>query len=312
MARAIKIIIVLIVLGNAVYYLGGLIAYSHPSVLVVPLSVVGRTPRCPAAEVSRGLYSHTHEAATTERLLKTTRVLEKDQKGFTLLETPKGRYWVPGIDDPVLPRLLAELLAQQEHKIYGEGRLGVRPGDIVLDCGAHVGVYVREALHAGAKLIVAIEPATENVECLRRNFSSEIAEGRVIVSPVGVWNKEDVLTLYTNRNSAGDSFVLRSGDVKQAYNVRAVTIDKLVDELKLERVNFIKMDIKGAEREAITGASGVMAKYKPRMAVAAEHLPGDAEAIPALVREARADYRMECGVCFLRAAQISPEVLHFY
>ena len=49
---------------------------------------------------------------------------------------------------------------------------------MVLDGGAHVGVYVREALDRGARLVVAIEPAPANVECLRRNFPEEIADGR--------------------------------------------------------------------------------------------------------------------------------------
>ena len=61
----------------------------------------------------------------------------------------------------------------------------VRPGDVVLDCGANIGVFVRESLDAGAKTVVAIEPAPENIECLRRNFKDEIAAGRVIVYPEG-------------------------------------------------------------------------------------------------------------------------------
>ena len=37
-------------------------------------------------------------------------------------------------------------LAEQERKIYGKGPNFVRPGDIVLDCGANIGVFVRESL----------------------------------------------------------------------------------------------------------------------------------------------------------------------
>ena len=55
-------------------------------------------------------------------------------------------------------KVLAILLAQQDRDIYGDDRLGVRQGDIVFDCGAHMGVYTRKALSAGAKLVVAVEP----------------------------------------------------------------------------------------------------------------------------------------------------------
>ena len=61
------------------------------------------------------------------------------------------------------------------------------------DCGAHVAVT---ALKRGAKLVVAIEPAPENIECLRRNFSTEIEKGKVIIYPKGVWNKDDFLPMH--------------------------------------------------------------------------------------------------------------------
>jgi len=89
-------------------------------------------------------------------------------------------------------------------------RNAVRSGDVVLDCGANVGVYTRDALDSGAKLVVAIEPAPENIECLRRNFAPEVAAGRVIVYPKGVWDKDDFLTLNVDpNNSAADSFLIQ-------------------------------------------------------------------------------------------------------
>jgi hypothetical protein len=69
---------------------------------------------------------------------------------------------------------------------------------------------VSEALKHGASKVVAIEPAPINVECLRRNFAAEIAAGRVIVAPVGVWDKDDELPLYEfDNNSAADSFIIK-------------------------------------------------------------------------------------------------------
>jgi len=72
----------------------------------------------------------------------------------------------------------------------------VKPGDIVLDCGAHVGVFTDIALRRGASKVVSIEPDPTNLECLRRNFPSEIASGRVIIVPKGVWNRDQIITLY--------------------------------------------------------------------------------------------------------------------
>jgi hypothetical protein len=73
--------------------------------------------------------------------------------------------------------------------------------------------FTRVALNRGAKQVIAIEPAPENLECLSRNFSREIQSGKVVIYPKGVWNKDDVLPMDLNRNSAGDSFVINSGIV---------------------------------------------------------------------------------------------------
>jgi predicted RNA methylase len=62
----------------------------------------------------------------------------------------------------------------------------VPAGAVVLDCGAHVGVYTRRALNEGAAKVIAIEPVPQTVECLRRTFRREIAEGRVVVYQKGV------------------------------------------------------------------------------------------------------------------------------
>lgn len=93
--------------------------------------------------------------------------------------------------------------------------------------------------------------------------------------------------------------------------IPVTTIDKLVSELKLDRVDFIKMDIKGAEQQALTGASQVLERHKPRLAIAGEHMPDDPVRIPQIVRRRRPDYQSECGPCFMADWRIYGEVLYF-
>jgi len=112
--------------------------------------------------------------------------------------------------------VLPTLLAQARRDIYGSGAWGVQPGDTVLDCGAYVGTTARQALARGARLIVAIEPTPESVECLRRNLAGEIAAGKVIVYPKGVWDSETELTFSVNpANLAGNSFLGSPSGPKQ-------------------------------------------------------------------------------------------------
>jgi FkbM family methyltransferase len=219
-----------------------------------------------------------------------------------------GRYWVPQRDDNVL----TDNLAEQATQVYGDREDGVHPGDVVFDCGANIGVYTRVALAAGAKLVVAIEPAPENVECLRRNYAAEIGQGRVIVVPKGVWDREDILVLREDAgNSARDSFVGSFGPALRETRVPLTTIDRLVEELHLDSVGFMKLDIEGAEKRALAGARNTLRKYHPRMAIAMEHLEDDPVAIPRVILAEAPSYRVVCGDCVDQESSVRPDVLFF-
>jgi FkbM family methyltransferase len=210
-----------------------------------------------------------------------SRRLEVDG-GLELWDTPYGRFWVVAENF----RTFAEVLAEQAVDIYGDETRGVHAGDVVLDAGAHFGGFARTALARGAKLVVAIEIAPENVACLRRNFVKEIAAGRVIVYEKGVWDKDDTMVLQRRNNTWADG-VSEGGDGSM---VAVTTVDKIVTELKLPSVDFIKMDIEGAERHALTGAAATLARYKPRMAIAAYHEADDLDVLPGIARASQSSY----------------------
>lgn len=287
--------------------LGFAIRYSSP-VRLAAVVALHHNHGCTLARAIQSRMEGDRQLAIRARLLKSFRFIESSSEGLSLWDTPQGRYWIRTGGEAVL----AHNLAEQERHIYGAGSVSVKAGDIVLDCGANVGVFTRVALAAGAKQVVAIEPAPENVACLRRNFAREIEAGRVIVYPKGVWDKDDVLVLHVDpQNSARDSFVMRWKEATETINAPLTTIDKLVPELKLSRVDFIKMDVEGAEKRALAGAKGTLAKYKPELAIAAEHLPDDGEAIPLLVQNLSPQYQFECGPCVDLGSAVTPDALYF-
>jgi FkbM family methyltransferase len=199
-----------------------------------------------------------------------------------LWDTPYGRYWV--VADNF--NEFADVLAEQAVEIYGDRVRGVHEGDVVLDCGAHFGGFTRTALDRGAKTIVAIEIAPENAACLRKNFASEIAAGRVIVYEKGVWDSEGTMTLERKKHTWADQVGV--GGV--GPSVPVTTIDKIVSDLHLPKVDFIKMDIEGAERNALAGAAETLKAFQPRMAIASYHLPDDVDVIAPLVRSKQPSY----------------------
>jgi FkbM family methyltransferase len=290
----------------AVLVCGG--AFFFAPVRLAGLVLIGHSPYCSFSGAVTCASHARRLTHTKNRILAASRLLATDAAGFRHWQTPRGLFWIPSGEDYGLPFNLSE----QENAIYGTGEQAVRAGDIVLDCGANVGVYTRVALEAGAKLVIAIEPAPENVECLRRNFAAETASGRVIIYEKGVWDKEDFLTInVAPANPAADSFVMSPEGSQAGQKLPLTSIDKLVAELKLERVDYIKMDIEGAEQRAIRGARETLRRFRPRLALSSYHLPDDPQKIPQLVRAAWPGYRMECGPCAYASGYIRPDVLYF-
>jgi FkbM family methyltransferase len=269
--------------------------------------VAGRSPVCPFSQAVR-LDSHEKSlVAAKDRILQASRLVSQEH-GLELWNTPKGQYWIPKGNRFVLPFNLAEM----EAHIYGTGDRFVRPGDIVLDCGASDGDFTKEALRAGAATVVAIEISPAAIECIRRNLAGPIAQGHVIVYPKGVWDVDAELTLNVDEsNFAANSVVLRPGGSHTDTRVPLTTIDKIVAELRLPRVDFIKMDIEGAEVKALAGARGTIQKYRPRLSIATEHKADDEVTIPDAIRRVRSDYRMNCGPCSILGNRIRPDVLYF-
>ncbi len=287
-----------------------------PQVHFSVLYALGRSPVCPYdLAMKAGDMIHAH-VAMEERILAESRLLQTDERGHEFWQTPEGSYWIPSGEKETLSSILAEI----KRHVYGSGENGIQPGDVVIDCGAHVGSYTRQALAAGAKLVVSVEPSPVNAEILRRNLADEIAAGRVIVYQKGVWNEESSLPFYVDpSNSAGSSFVFEEhaghghGTVEEAsiVEVPLTTIDALVTELGLEKVDFIKMDIEGAEQNALRGAVQTLKTFRPRLAIASYHVVDDQFRIPELVQAARNDYQMNCGPCGEREMTILPHTLLF-
>ena len=209
-------------------------------------------------------------------------------------KTPHGEFWVPTASVERLSIVISEQMAD----IYNAAAL-VHRGDTVIDCGADVGTFVRTSLNRGARRVVAVEPAPWKEPCLRRTFAQEIKEGKVIVYPKGVWNKDSKLKL------DGDTLS------DKGVEVPLTTIDHLVNELNLDQVDVIKMDIEGAEKPALHGGRATIQRFKPRFAIATEHKPDDYIAVPRLLRTFVASYTAECGPCVGQFGRLQPYTMYF-
>ena len=280
----------------------------HPtSLILVAPGVTSRSPYCSRFQASLDGRVKLRQAARTDELLRASHLVRRDA-GLTLWSTPQGEFWIPDGDDHVLPLLLA----QTERNIYGEDQWAVQPGDVVLDVGAYIGTWTKEALRRGAAKVVAIEPSPDSVECLKRNLSAEIAAGKVVVYPKGIWDSEGALTLFANTSSGvGNSFVEDSGNQGKLDAIPVTTIDRLAAELSLPKIDFIKADVKGATQRLLRGATAVLQRDRPRIALSTEEPADDVSAIAALARRIQPAYQMKCGPCLLDQKEIYTDVVFF-
>jgi FkbM family methyltransferase len=267
----------------------------------------GDTGGCDLRQAYSAVRSDGFDSAV--RALQHSATLLDTEDGLERWQTNQGTFWTPP------GTALIYVLAEQAVRVYGDGDNRVRSGDTVLDCGANIGAFTREALNAGANLVVAIEPVPANVESLRRTFRGEIEAGRVRIVPKGVWNKDDVLEMTLFENSVLDSFVMtdRPGNQKQKkVALPLTTIDNIVKEIGLDRVDFVKMDIEGAERHALEGARQTIRRFKPRMAIATENLTDDYQVVPKVVSDIHSGYGWSCGPSRMKGPFTTrPEVLYF-
>jgi FkbM family methyltransferase len=119
----------------------------------------------------------------------------------------------------------------------------IRPGDTVLDLGAHIGLFSRRALELGAGHVVAVEPHPENSEHIRRN--TEEWSDRITIIQAAVDHRSG-RTHYTSgpHSNRGTTSPLRKPRGKFHYEVDAVSCASLLWDHKPD---VVKCDIEGSE-----------------------------------------------------------------
>jgi FkbM family methyltransferase len=294
------------------FFAAFLLTWFRWEVLGLGFYLAGRARGCSVEQAIRSYNTRVTEARLTRDVQAASKLLQESGE-YQQWATPHGTFWAPKPSRGVL----FEVVGQQLRGIYRSPDVRVAPGDVVLDCGAAYGVFTRTALLEGASLVVAIEPSPRNVECLRRTFAREIAAGTVIVYPKGLWDREDTLKFWVHPSSVLDTFVPREwiGEQSSAtVEVSVTTLDRLVAELTLNKVDFIKMDIEGAEARALQGGRRTVSTYRPKLAIAMEHFARDRDEIPEVVRSIWSGYRVGAARCRPRRLDwtIYPEVLFFW
>jgi FkbM family methyltransferase len=145
-----------------------------------------------------------------------------------------------------------------------------KEGDIVVDIGAHMGRYtIISSKRVGANgKVVAIEADPSNFEMLNSNIKLNQLTN-VTTLNYAVYSKETKIKLYLPDEESGYTIYNtimsnRARTEDKFVEVNANTLDHLLQlkGIRQEEVNWIKIDVEGAEFEVLKGASNVLSKSK--------------------------------------------------
>lgn len=158
-------------------------------------------------------------------------------------------------------------------------------GDVVIDAGGCWGdtaLYFAHEVGPDGK-VVSFEFIPSNLEIMKRNFDlNDHLTDRISVVPQPLWSSPNNTLYYVDR---GPASVVSSDDIPAHQSAvkgmcATTTIDEVVEKLKLKKVDFIKMDIEGAELFALKGAEMTLSKFRPKLAICLYHGIDDFKSIP--------------------------------
>jgi FkbM family methyltransferase len=135
-----------------------------------------------------------------------------------------------------------------------------KTGDIVIDVGAAFGFY---AIMASKRVgqqgkVIAIEPQPDSFGMLNRNIKlNKLAN--IVTLNYAVSSGKTKVKLYSSYSTIAE----RAGQGLQSYvEVSADTLDNLLRQVGIDEVNWIKVDVEGAELDVLKGAVGILSRSR--------------------------------------------------
>ena len=211
-------------------------------------------------------------------------VSEQIAEQISTLGVPKGNIYL--LVDYVYP---AE---EDSQNAYFDGEiLKYGESEIFVDCGAcdletSVRFFEECREHRVEQISVyAFEPDRENYqECTKRLEGLKASGVNVQLFCAGTWSENKQLSFASGNGAASKVQENREGLDK----IEVVALDSVIPG----KVTFIKMDIEGAELEALKGAKHLIQTYHPKLAICIYHKPEDLTEIPLYIKSLVPDYKL--------------------
>jgi FkbM family methyltransferase len=147
-------------------------------------------------------------------------------------------------------------------------RSRVEPGQTVVDVGANIGFFtvLLADLVQSTGRVFAFEPLESNIGLMLDSLRENRQTARVVVRRAAVGETAGVAELVVNRYSrnSGDSYLgAPNDDLPPGCEIETVPVVRLDDERLTTPVDFVKIDVEGAELLALRGARALLTRDRP-------------------------------------------------
>jgi FkbM family methyltransferase len=200
---------------------------------------------------------------------------------------------------PPLPLASTYLFSQYA---YRDESVAGRPrrGDVAVDAGGCWGDTALWLAHVvGAEGTVhTFEPSPRNRSLLEANLRLNPALAPTVhVHDTALGPRPGEAVWIDDVIAAGATVREQAGDAERSVPVQTDAIDALVERGAIERLDFLKVDVEGADLGVLRGAAATIAKQRPRLAIAAYHRADDLVCIPEFIASLGVEYRwyLQCS-----------------
>lgn len=173
---------------------------------------------------------------------------------------------------------LAEVLEKQYFDYFKPGV----DNEVFVDAGVFDGgssILFSKWCNGKYDKIFAFEPDAYNISRIKNNVNLP----NFNLFNKGVYSKAQKMFFDIEGNSG--TKISENGE----NSIEVVDLDSILGK---EKVTFIKMDVEGAELEALKGAKGILKSQKPKLAICIYHKPEDIIEIPKIILELNPDYKL--------------------
>lgn len=211
--------------------------------------------------------------------------LKKRQLPFGIVEEKK--YKIITIDEEISLFWPAEYGWESVYSVWKElffenpgnyfSLYSPKEGEVVFDVGASEGLFALKIRDVVGKIHL-FEPLPRLCDALRKTFESEIAIGHIYICPCALGAQKGKTLFRINSENLGGSHLARTGEAND-LEVTITTIDDYVEKNVIDKIDLIKMDIEGAELNALKGAEKTIRTLNPRLLICTYHKPDDTQNI---------------------------------